>query len=61
MDEYNERMSKLQHMISENVYAICLCADSAYFTYRTDKYEGWINFPGYGVINNQTWYTVHAK
>ena len=61
VDEYNERMSKLQHMISENVYAICLCADSAYFPYRTDKYEGWINFPGFGVINNQTWYTLHAK
>lgn len=60
-EEYNENMAKLQKVNSEQVVGIALCWDKAYFPYRTDKYEGWTNFPGFGVINNQTWYTLHTK
>ena len=28
---------------------LALCWDKAYFPYRTDHYEGWTNFPGWGV------------
>ena len=34
------------------------CWDKAYFPYRTDHYEGWTNFPGWGVINCETWYSL---
>ena len=36
-----------------------LRGDTAYYPYRTDKYEGWTNFPGWGVINCETWYNLH--
>ena len=54
-------MAKLQAVNAEQVVGIALCWDKAYFPYRTDKYEGWVNFPGFGVINNQTWYTLHTR
>ena len=60
-EEYNENMAKLQAVNAEQVVGIALCWDKAYFPYRTDKYEGWVNFPGFGVINNQTWYTLHTR
>ena len=43
----------------EEVIGIALCWDTAYYPYRTDKYEGWTNFPGWGVINCETWYNLH--
>ena len=35
-----------------------VCWDKAYFPYRTDHYEGWTNFPGWGVINYKTWFST---
>ena len=43
----------------QEVIGIALCWDTAYYPYRTDKYEGWTNFPGWGVINCETWYNLH--
>ena len=60
-EEYLENYATLQQVAADNMVMLALAWDACYFPYRTDKYEGWINFPGYGVINNQTWYTVHAK
>ncbi len=60
-EEYLENYATLQQVAADNMVMLALAWDACYFPYRTDKYEGWINFPGYGVINNQTWYTVHTK
>lgn len=53
--EYNAAVEELQTIADEQVVGLALCWDKAYFPYRTDKYEGWTNFPGWGVINYQTW------
>jgi peptide/nickel transport system substrate-binding protein len=57
-EEYEEILKELQKIASEDVIGIALCWDTAYYPYRTDKYEGWINYPGWGVINNETWYNL---
>ena len=54
-EEYLENYATLQQIAADNMVMLALAWDACYFPYRTDKYEGWINFPGYGVINNQTW------
>lgn len=58
-EEYEQTLKVLQKIASEDVVGIALCWDTAYYPYRTDKYEGWTNFPGWGVINCETWYTLH--
>ena len=58
-DVYNERVRTLQKMASDNVIGMPLAWDKCYFPYRTDRFEGWVNYPGWGVINNKTWYQVH--
>lgn len=58
---YLENYHSLQQIAADNMVMLALAWDVCYFPYRTDKYEGWINFPGYGAINNQTWYTLHTK
>ena len=55
-EDYAEYVKELQHVASEEVVGIALCWDTAYYPYRTDKYEGWTNYPGWGVINCETWY-----
>lgn len=57
-EDYAEYVNELQHIASEEVIGIALCWDTAYYPYRTDKYEGWINYPGWGVINCETWYNL---
>jgi peptide/nickel transport system substrate-binding protein len=58
---YVTNMHKLQQLAGKYVFGLALCWDKAYFPYRTDKYTGWVNFPGWGVINNKTWYSLTAK
>lgn len=57
-EEYNAAVKKLQAIADEQVIALALCWDKAYFPYRTDKFEGWTNIPGWGVINYKTWSEV---
>lgn len=59
-DEYTACVQQLQKLNAEHVYGIALCWDKSYYPYRTDKYEGWTDFPGWGVINCETWYNLHA-
>ncbi len=54
-EDYVAKVKELQRIASEEVIGIALCWDTAYYPYRTDKYEGWTNFPGWGVINCETW------
>ena len=58
-EDYVAKVKELQRIASEEVIGIALCWDTAYYPYRTDKYEGWTNFPGWGVINFETWYNLH--
>ena len=53
-----EILSKAKAIADEQVVGLALCWDKAYFPYRTDQYEGWNNYPGWGAINNSTWYTL---
>ena len=57
-EDYVAKVKELQRIASEEVIGIALCWDTAYYPYRTDKYEGWTNFPGWGVINCETWYNL---
>ena len=56
---YIEGTKLLQQINAEQYIGEALCWDKAYFPYRTDKYEGWTNYPGWGVINCETWYNLH--
>ncbi len=58
-EEYEVCVKNLQKIASKDVVGIALCWDTAYYPYRTDKYEGWTNYPGWGVINSETWYNLH--
>ena len=60
-DEYDKTVIVLQKMLAERILGIALCWDMAFFPYRTDKYEGWTNYPAWGVVNNETWYTLRTK
>ena len=57
-EDYVAKVKELQRIASEEVIGIALCWDTAYYPYRTDKYEGWTNYPGWGVINCETWYSL---
>jgi peptide/nickel transport system substrate-binding protein len=60
-EEYKTYIKTLQQLADKYVFGLALCWDNVYFPYRTDKYKGWVNYPGNGVINNQTWYSVINK
>ena len=59
-EEYDAAMKELQRIAAEQVVGLALCWDKAYFPYRTDKFEGWINYPGWGVINSETWFNLRT-
>jgi peptide/nickel transport system substrate-binding protein len=59
--EYIENVQTLQQLASKYTFGLALCWDNTYFPFRIDKYAGWVNFPGVGVINGQTWYKVGMK
>lgn len=60
-EAYNAAVAELQHIADEQVVGLAVCWDKAYFPYRTDKFEGWTNYPAWGVINWETWFTLHTK
>ena len=60
-DAYKTAMKDMQALIAEEFPAVSLAFGTASYPYRTDKYEGWSNYPGWGVINNRTWYDTVAK
>ncbi len=59
-EAYNAAVEQLQKIADEQVVGLALCWDNAYFPYRTDRYEGWVNYPGWGVINHETWFNLHT-
>ena len=60
-EQYIENCQKLQKMADEEMFALTLAWQTAFFPYRTDQYEGWQNFPSWGVIHDETWYTLTAN
>jgi peptide/nickel transport system substrate-binding protein len=58
---YADAVKRMQNINAQQVMGIALCWDTAYYPYRTDKYEGWVNYPGWGVINQETWYNLRSK
>ncbi|WP_250227453.1 ABC transporter substrate-binding protein [Anaeropeptidivorans aminofermentans] len=60
-DVYIENVKKLQKMASDEAFAQALCWEKAFFPYRTDKYEGFDNYPSWGVIHSRTWFELTEK
>ncbi len=60
-DGYMENSKKLQKMADDYAFAQALCWEKAHFPYRTDKIEGWDNYPSWGVIHARTWFELTAK
>ena len=60
-DTYIAQMQIVQQRNTEVVAGIPIAWSSAFFPYRTDRFEGFINYPGWGVINNSTWYAASPK
>lgn len=58
--EYVAAIKQVQQYNTEEYAGTALCWDKAFFPYRTDKITGWVSYPAWGAINNQTWYTLHA-
>lgn len=59
-EEYVAAIKQVQQCNTEEYAGTALCWDKAFFPYRTDKITGWVNYPAWGAINNQTWYTLRA-
>jgi peptide/nickel transport system substrate-binding protein len=60
-DEYLKSVQKLQTMNADLVPGLALCWQQSLFPYRTDTFQGGVYFPGWGLINSKTWYTVTAN
>ena len=59
--QYLENVTRLQHMADEEMFAMTLDWETAFFPYRTDRYEGWDNWNSWGAIHAETWFTLTAK
>lgn len=59
--EYLESVAKLQKMNAELIPGIALCWQTSLFPYRTDTFSGGVYYPGWGMVNNKTWFTMTAK
>jgi peptide/nickel transport system substrate-binding protein len=61
LEDYVELTKELQRINSKIYMAAPLCWNKSFFPFRTDKYEGWVNYPGWGGINFDTWYSLRRK
>ncbi|HML45525.1 MAG TPA: ABC transporter substrate-binding protein [Clostridia bacterium] len=59
--EYVAAIQEVQQLNATEFAGTALCWDKAFFPYRTDRFEGWINYPAWGAVNNKTWYTLTQK
>lgn len=60
-DEYLAAVESLQKLASEDLFAFALCWEQCFFPYRTDKYQGFENYPSVGVVHENTFYTLTMK
>ena len=59
-ETYIKNVRKLQAMANDVAFAQALCWEKCFFPYRTDKYEGWDNYPSWGVIHPTTWFELRT-
>ena len=60
-EQYLENSLILQHLADDEMFALTLAWQTAFFPYRTDKYDGWDNWDSWGVVNSETWFALTAK
>lgn len=60
-EEYAIYCKQLQQANAKDFAGAALCWDTAFFPYRTDKINGWIYYPSWGVINGRTWFSLYTK
>jgi len=60
-EEYVEAVKNLQKLGSDELFAFALCWEKCFFPYRTDKYQGFENYPSIGVIHAKTFYELTTK
>lgn len=59
--EYVTAVQKMQRLASEELFAFALCWEQCFFPYRTDKYQGFQNYPSIGVVHAETFYQITTK
>lgn len=59
--DYITAVKNLQHIQAGLLPGVSLGWEKVFYPYRTDKFEGWINYPSWGVINSKTWLTIRPK
>lgn len=60
-DEYLEAVKTLQGLASRDLFAFAVCWEKCFFPYRTDKYEGFENYPSVGVVHAEMFYNLTEK
>ena len=60
-EEYVNGLQWLQQEANDVLFGTSLCWEMAFYPFRTDKIEGWNNWMSWGVVNNDTWTSLHAK
>ena len=59
--DYEAAYRDIQRMNAEDVTALVWDITTSFYPHRTDKFTGWINYPGVGVVHGETWYNTYAK
>ena len=60
-EDYNQGYRDIQRMNSEDVTALVWEITTSFYPYRTDRFTGWINYPGVGAVHGDTWYNTVMK
>ncbi|MFT3983018.1 MAG: ABC transporter substrate-binding protein [Lachnospiraceae bacterium] len=59
--DYRDSIAGLQKAASEELFGCALCWETCFYPYRTDKYQGFENWAGWGVVNPEIFYTLTSK
>ena len=60
-EEYLAAVNKLQQLVSKELFAFALCWEHCFFPYRTDKFDGFKNYPSVGVVHAEMFYEITTK
>ena len=60
-DDYEAAYRDIQRMNAEDVTALVWDITTSFYPYRTDKFTGWINYPGVGTVHGDLWYNLAMK
>ena len=59
--EYLDAVKELQTLASNDLFAFAVCWEKCFFPYRTDKYQGFQNYPSIGAVHAETFYNLTTK